>query len=165
MSTSSSSQYQFSAYQQDLPPKQQHEFKTDVKSAINSVLPSPPHQNAKSPQLPVTSLGMRQRGASNYINQNPCPSRNPVYATRTPEQHQPHPKLPNTHLPLNHRMTVHSALLGHQQLDINRQCQSDDDSGCALEEYTWVPPGLRPEQVNFFSLPLLFLKILVWNQR
>ncbi|TRY75175.1 hypothetical protein TCAL_16879 [Tigriopus californicus] len=24
--------------------------------------------------------------------------------------------------------------------------QSDDDSGCALEEYTWVPPGLKPDQ-------------------
>lgn len=31
----------------------------------------------------------------------------------------------------------------HQQ----RHSQSDDDSGCALEEYTWVPPGLRPDQV------------------
>lgn len=39
--------------------------------------------------------------------------------------------------------------------------QSDDDSGCALEElnYTWVPPGLRPEQVkndNFALLPIFF---------
>ena len=25
---------------------------------------------------------------------------------------------------------------------------SDDDSGCALEEYVWVPPGLNPEQVQ-----------------
>lgn len=29
-----------------------------------------------------------------------------------------------------------------------RHSQSDDDSGCALEEYTWVPPGLRPDQVS-----------------
>ena len=28
-----------------------------------------------------------------------------------------------------------------------RNSTSDDDSGCALEEYTWVPPGLKPEQV------------------
>lgn len=28
-----------------------------------------------------------------------------------------------------------------------RSSTSDDDSGCALEEYAWVPPGLRPEQV------------------
>ncbi|XP_064488675.1 protein prickle-like isoform X2 [Ornithodoros turicata] len=36
-----------------------------------------------------------------------------------------------------------------------RQSHSDDDSGCALEEYTWVPPGLKPEQVHlyFSSLP------------
>uniref|UniRef100_A0A3B4TTG4 Prickle homolog 1b n=1 Tax=Seriola dumerili TaxID=41447 RepID=A0A3B4TTG4_SERDU len=27
---------------------------------------------------------------------------------------------------------------------------SDDDSGCALEEYAWVPPGLRPEQVQMY---------------
>lgn len=31
--------------------------------------------------------------------------------------------------------------------DPQRHSQSDDDSGCALEEYTWVPPGLRPDQV------------------
>lgn len=44
---------------------------------------------------------------------------------------------------------------GHPQLaDIQRHSQSDDDSGCALEEYTWVPPGLRPDQVSliFFFL-------------
>ncbi|XP_072290959.1 prickle-like protein 1 [Eucyclogobius newberryi] len=31
-----------------------------------------------------------------------------------------------------------------------RSSTSDDDSGCALEEYAWVPPGLRPEQVQIF---------------
>lgn len=25
---------------------------------------------------------------------------------------------------------------------------SDDDSGCVLEEYSWVPPGLKAEQVT-----------------
>lgn len=29
-----------------------------------------------------------------------------------------------------------------------RSSTSDDDSGCVLEEYAWVPPGLKPEQVN-----------------
>uniref|UniRef100_A0A8D8Q7G3 Protein prickle n=1 Tax=Cacopsylla melanoneura TaxID=428564 RepID=A0A8D8Q7G3_9HEMI len=45
------------------------------------------------------------------------------------------------------------SLLGKQ--DPQRHSQSDDDSGCALEEYTWVPPGLRPDQVHlyFSSLP------------
>ncbi|XP_025418393.1 protein prickle-like isoform X2 [Sipha flava] len=31
-----------------------------------------------------------------------------------------------------------------------RHSHSDDDSGCALEEYTWVPAGLRPDQVHLF---------------
>ncbi|KAM4747245.1 prickle-like protein 1 [Rhinophrynus dorsalis] len=31
-----------------------------------------------------------------------------------------------------------------------RSSTSDDDSGCAMEEYTWVPPGLRPEQVQLY---------------
>lgn len=30
-----------------------------------------------------------------------------------------------------------------------RSSTSDDDSGCALEEYAWVPPGVRPEQVRY----------------
>lgn len=34
--------------------------------------------------------------------------------------------------------------------DPQRHSQSDEDSGCALEEYTWVPPGLRPDQVMHF---------------
>lgn len=38
----------------------------------------------------------------------------------------------------------------HQQLEFQRNSQSDDDSGCALEEYTWVPPGLRPDQVSVY---------------
>lgn len=34
--------------------------------------------------------------------------------------------------------------------DFQRNSASDDDSGCILEEYTWVPPGLKPDQVCFF---------------
>ena len=29
---------------------------------------------------------------------------------------------------------------------------SDNDSGCALEEYSWVPPGLKPEHVGLSKL-------------
>ena len=36
--------------------------------------------------------------------------------------------------------------------DPQRHSHSDDDSGCALEEYTWVPPGLKPEQVGFKTI-------------
>ena len=44
---------------------------------------------------------------------------------------------------------------GSGTVDIPRQIpnqHSDDDSGCALEEYTWVPPGLKPDQVRFPSI-------------
>ncbi|XP_055770340.1 prickle-like protein 1, partial [Salvelinus fontinalis] len=42
--------------------------------------------------------------------------------------------------------------LGKLTLGFQRSSTSDDDSGCALEEYAWVPPGLRPEQVQqYFS--------------
>ncbi|XP_018621358.2 prickle-like protein 1 [Scleropages formosus] len=35
-------------------------------------------------------------------------------------------------------------------LGFQRSSTSDDDSGCALEEYAWVPPGLRPDQVQLY---------------
>ncbi|CAB0008610.1 unnamed protein product [Nesidiocoris tenuis] len=39
--------------------------------------------------------------------------------------------------------------------EVKGQLHSDDDSGCALEEYSWVPPGLKPDQVYvyFSSVP------------
>lgn len=48
----------------------------------------------------------------------------------------------------------HPAIIGGYHLDTQRQSQSDDDSGCALEEYTWVPSGLRPEQVSRHDFPI-----------
>ena len=52
--------------------------------------------------------------------------------------------------------TGNSGEAGAGTVDIPRQIpnqHSDDDSGCALEEYTWVPPGLKPDQVrlNFYN--------------
>ncbi|XP_013404765.1 prickle-like protein 2 isoform X2 [Lingula anatina] len=38
--------------------------------------------------------------------------------------------------------------------DFQRNSASDDDSGCALEEYTWVPPGLKPDQVHQYMSAL-----------
>ncbi|KAK0173187.1 hypothetical protein PV328_006423 [Microctonus aethiopoides] len=53
--------------------------------------------------------------------------------------------------PIDPPPALQDPLVHHHQ----RLSQSDDDSGCALEEYTWVPPGLRPDQVHlyFSSLP------------
>lgn len=48
--------------------------------------------------------------------------------------------------------------------DPHRHSQSDDDSGCALEEYTWVPPGLRPEQVFKPAICMCMLPFLVTNK-
>lgn len=38
--------------------------------------------------------------------------------------------------------------MAKMSLGFQRSSTSDDDSGCALEEYAWVPPGVRPEQVG-----------------
>ncbi|XP_047430823.1 prickle-like protein 1b isoform X2 [Mugil cephalus] len=40
--------------------------------------------------------------------------------------------------------------MGKMSVGFQRSSTSDDDSGCALEEYSWVPPGLRPEQVQMY---------------
>lgn len=42
--------------------------------------------------------------------------------------------------------------------DFQRHSISDDDSGCASEEYAWVPPGLKPEQVTKGWPPTLLLQ-------
>ncbi|XP_062610765.1 prickle planar cell polarity protein 3-B-like isoform X2 [Saccostrea cucullata] len=49
----------------------------------------------------------------------------------------------------------HDRSLTRLNHDPKRNSTSDDDSGCPLEEYAWVPPGLKPEQVHqyFSSLP------------
>lgn len=57
--------------------------------------------------------------------------------------------------------------------DFQRNSTSDDDSGCALEEYAWVPPGLKPEQVPFLTgghwwgwlLPLSYPSFLIPVQK
>jgi len=54
-------------------------------------------------------------------------------------------------------LALQEALMQHHQ----RHSQSDDDSGCALEEYTWVPPGLRPDQVKWSKFILVFDKNIV----
>lgn len=43
-----------------------------------------------------------------------------------------------------------------QQQQHSRSSTSDDDSGCALEEYAWCPPGLKAEQVCFNKLNYIF---------
>lgn len=44
-----------------------------------------------------------------------------------------------------------------------RSSTSDDDSGCVLEEYAWVPPGLRPEQVSRKRLRMIMEGVYCYN--
>uniref|UniRef100_A0A914D7N9 Uncharacterized protein n=1 Tax=Acrobeloides nanus TaxID=290746 RepID=A0A914D7N9_9BILA len=39
--------------------------------------------------------------------------------------------------------------------DIHRYSTSDDDSGCVMDEYTWIPSGVKPDTIHtyFSSLP------------
>lgn len=47
-----------------------------------------------------------------------------------------------------------------------QQSTSDDDSGCALEEYTWTPPGLKPAQVHqYFQVYYNFLSNAIKIQK
>jgi len=39
----------------------------------------------------------------------------------------------------------------------SRLSNSDDDSGCALEEYAWCPPGLKAEQVSVYKSSICML--------
>lgn len=32
--------------------------------------------------------------------------------------------------------------------DLHRHSTSDDDSGCVLEEYAWIPSGVKPDMVH-----------------
>ena len=57
-----------------------------------------------------------------------------------------------TVMPLEMEKTVSKLMF-----DFQRNSTSDDDSGCALEEYAWVPPGLKPEQVLY-----LMRAIVAW---
>lgn len=45
-------------------------------------------------------------------------------------------------------LTMMEHKVGKLNSSFQRSSTSDDDSGCVLEEYAWVPPGLRPEQVS-----------------
>nr|XP_046201081.1 prickle-like protein 1 [Oncorhynchus gorbuscha]XP_046201088.1 prickle-like protein 1 [Oncorhynchus gorbuscha] len=53
------------------------------------------------------------------------------------------------------REVMEQKVQGQLNFGFQRSSTSDDDSGCALEEYAWAPPGLRPElvQLYFSCLP------------
>ena len=101
-----------------------------------------------NPNLPSSSKSfVQQQAMSNQLKSNaqtlPYHTTSGGGSLNPPITHQTLPQ--NFHPSQLHG---HPAIIGGYHLDTQRQSQSDDDSGCALEEYTWVPPGLRPEQVS-----------------
>ncbi|XP_019479641.1 PREDICTED: prickle-like protein 2 isoform X1 [Hipposideros armiger] len=94
------------------------------------------------PQL--TGLGRIERGQPC----NACGDQCPGFALHKWRKICLHCKCPQeehmvTVMPLEMEKTVSKLMF-----DFQRNSTSDDDSGCALEEYAWVPPGLKPEQVH-----------------
>lgn len=53
--------------------------------------------------------------------------------------------------------------VGKPTSGFQRSSTSDDDSGCVLEEYAWVPPGLRPEQVSRRRLGKIMEGVYCYN--
>jgi hypothetical protein len=47
-----------------------------------------------------------------------------------------------------HHQHQQQRIAGTNLLMPRQSTSDDDDSGCALEEYTWIPPGLKPAQVH-----------------
>ncbi|KAL0820780.1 hypothetical protein ABMA28_006599 [Loxostege sticticalis] len=116
--------------------------------------PQPSHSGSSAPSQsnsphPYSYPNFRRSNPSNYPDQ--------------PGQSYQSPQSPQSAMSLSPHPVPQGkfrGLLEHAERlmkpgDPHRHSQSDDDSGCALEEYTWVPPGLRPEQVHlyFSALP------------
>lgn len=100
----------------------------------HSIKPQPHLSNNKQENVAHATLEMTLYGQQMHnIPQN-------LHTSTTMQQQQHLPSQNQNHLSHHHGH--------HVPLDIQRHSQSDDDSGCALEEYTWVPPGLRPDQVS-----------------
>jgi len=107
-------------------------------SKFSPLLPTMSNQNfPQSPKshAPKTQTLPYQSQASHVVSQQTSQMTMPTHQT-----------LPQNFHPS--QLHGHPAIIGGYHLDNQRQSQSDDDSGCALEEYTWVPSGLRPEQVR-----------------
>lgn len=142
---SSSSSYQ--SHQQQ--PQQQQ----ISPPASNAMMNLPQNNRINSVGLPPNSIPF----PSNSPHVQPPPplmNSQPNYPMKTifnqqPQQQQQPNQTQFSHNFLSHQFPRGTMMGHHQIMDIQRQSQSDNDSGCALEEYTWVPPGLRPDQVNF----------------
>ncbi|XP_070497526.1 protein prickle-like isoform X2 [Chironomus tepperi] len=149
--------FPMSTYQQQIQPNFNEYPTTSTQSPSHHkhLQQSPLNPNLPSSSKYLQFVQPQQQTMSNQLNSQtlPYPSTNASHggnllSQQTPNQVPVHQTLPQNFHPS--QLHGHPAIIGGYHLDNQRQSQSDDDSGCALEEYTWVPPGLRPEQVHLY---------------
>ncbi|KAM7344945.1 prickle isoform 3-T3 [Cochliomyia hominivorax] len=146
---------------QYLPPHSQHQqIQQQPQLSSSNTLPHQPSQyspaaSASSSISKYSSSSLKHPHSHNQLQQQ-------QQQQQAPHQLSPAISSPSPPSLLHHASGggvgiggvgvagVHPPFLVGQHLDIQRQSHSDDDSGCALEEYTWVPPGLRPDQVRLY---------------
>lgn len=109
--------------------------KEDHNNSFNGLTGSDPLAAATSAAMAAQLNSSIESGGGAAVAQNSAPNSNKVQTSSS---------VPNG-------ATTTSVANGATRQTL---AHSDDDSGCALEEYTWVPPGLKPDQVrqNFFII-------------
>ncbi|XP_011178830.2 uncharacterized protein LOC105209879 [Zeugodacus cucurbitae] len=127
-------------------------------TALNNLDRATPNSSTAATPTPTTVSNLEASSSSTSNGGGSSNSTTPQHFV-APLQRRcqaPPPSLPLSSIssPLraaNYKTAAYHQHQHHQQqLEFQRNSQSDDDSGCALEEYTWVPPGLRPDQVRFY---------------
>ncbi|XP_037036047.1 protein prickle-like isoform X2 [Bradysia coprophila] len=136
-------------HQMPSPSKSHHGV---IPSSTTSSLPStpqptlhhtqPPHQHYQHQTLSYQPSSSSLPPATERLPNCPITSQKPNIPSKPSSSFQSQ---------IFHPSYQQNLIGGAHQLDVQqRHSQSDDDSGCALEEYTWVPPGLRPDQVHLY---------------
>uniref|UniRef100_A0A336K8B4 Protein prickle n=1 Tax=Culicoides sonorensis TaxID=179676 RepID=A0A336K8B4_CULSO len=148
--------YQSSSNLQIISAMQPNNNQDGIVGISSVVAPTASMTTTHHPPLPLLSMKQQQQHFNNKITT----IENGAHATLEMNLYgqqmvatSPHMTRQNQHQQnLSQNQNHFSHHHGHQHvpLDIQRHSQSDDDSGCALEEYTWVPPGLRPDQVHLY---------------
>lgn len=143
---------QLNKHQQTHHQHHHHHQQHTQSSSINNDRSTPTSSSNATPTPSNTSHVDPVSSSSNGGSSHATTSIHFVATSATQRRHcQPPSNLPLGSITSPHRANFKTTAYlhsHHQQLEFQRNSQSDDDSGCALEEYTWVPPGLRPDQVS-----------------